>query len=888
MGTSGPSKHTLDEILTVFTRDTSGTPLTTSEVADELDATRRVAASNLEELADRGKLGTRTVGANERIWWRPTEQPQTTPDGDESRIERVQFDEFVGAVTDYAIFVLDPDGYVQTWNEGARQLKGYEKDEIVGQHFSTFYTEADREAGVPDRNLAIAADDGRVEDEGWRVQKDGSRFWANITLTSLYDGDDLQGFLKVTRDMTERHEYEQRLREQKERFETLVREVKDYAIFLLDTDGIVQTWNEGARQLKGYDDDEIIGEHFSTFYTEADKEVGRPEQNLEKAHENGRVEDEGERVRKDGSTFWANVIITALHDDDGDLRGFAKVTRDMTERHEYEQRLRDQRDELDELNQINAVIRDIDQVLVSATSREEVEQAVCDRLAASEPFSAAWTAEYTADYEEVTPRASASIDEAYLDAIRTADADTAERTEKGVGATALETGTPQPVQRLQTDCGGEPWREASLAAGYGSALTVPLVYNEAEYGILTVYADSESAFDERKIAVMSELGETISHTISAIRRKEREQTLTALQESTRRLLNTETETEIGDIIVETLTDDAALSDAVVYRFDAAESALEPVSSSFEAESDTNRLASLSAGADSPVWRSFQEGKTQFTESITPETVTGDRRTMLVPLGSYGVLAVTEADQETFEMNAQDLVQLVAATAEAALKRTERERRLQRQNERLDKFASMLAHELRNPVNIGQIYSRQLPNETYPEAVEYVTEAFDRIEEMIDVMLVLTRGREAVGERTPVELGDVAHDAWDDVDAPDAALEVAIDDTIHADKTYVHHLFRNLFDNAVEHGGSDVTVTVGELSTGFYVADDGVGIPPDERETVFREGYTTASETGGTGLGLAFVKELAEVYGWDCQVTESDAGGAQFEFENVTTTESGTD
>ena len=213
-------------------------------------------------------------------------------------------------------------------------------------------------------------------------------------------------------------------------------------------------------------------------------------------------------------------------------------------------------------------------------------------------------------------------------------------------------------------------------------------------------------------------------------------------------------------------------------------------------------------------------------------------------------------------------------------REEREQRLQQQNERLESFASMLAHELRNPVTIGQIYSQQLPDETDADAVDYVTEAFDRIENMIDVMLVLTRGREAIGESRPLSFANVARDAWDEVDALESTLEADIDDVMRADETYVRHLFRNLFENAVQHGGSEVTVRVESLPNGFYVEDDGSGIPADERDAVFEAGFTTAASEGGTGLGLAFVRELADVYGWSCTVTESADGGARFEFRNV--------
>jgi len=224
---------------------------------------------------------------------------------------------------------------------------------------------------------------------------------------------------------------------------------------------------------------------------------------------------------------------------------------------------------------------------------------------------------------------------------------------------------------------------------------------------------------------------------------------------------------------------------------------------------------------------------------------------------------------------------LAVVVRDVTERNERERQLERQNERLDSFAGLLAHELRNPVNIGQIYSRRLGPDANAEAVEYVTEAFERIESMIDIMLVITRGREAVGERAPVPLADAAREAWAGAETADATLEVSTDRTVEADETYVQHLFRNLFENAIEYGGADVTVRVGDTSTGFYVADDGTGIPPEEREAIFDPGYTTASSRGGMGLGLTFVKEMADVYEWTCSVTESADGGARFEFENAT-------
>ncbi|MEX2155193.1 MAG: PAS domain-containing sensor histidine kinase [Gemmatimonadaceae bacterium] len=245
----------------------------------------------------------------------------------------------VESVVDYAIFALDPTGHILSWSAGAQSLKGYTADEIIGRHFSTFYPAEDIKAGKPKWELEVAVKEGRLEDEGWRIRKDGSRFWANVVITTLRnESGEHVGFAKVTRDLSERHKEEVILRESEERFRLLVQNVRDYGIFMLDPQGRVASWNAGAARLKGYTADEIIGRHFSTFYPAEDIKAGKPKWELEVAVKEGRLEDEGWRVRKDGSRFWANVIITALRNDAGELFGFAKVTRDLTERRAAEER----------------------------------------------------------------------------------------------------------------------------------------------------------------------------------------------------------------------------------------------------------------------------------------------------------------------------------------------------------------------------------------------------------------------------------------------------------------------------------------------------------------------------------------------------------------------
>lgn len=236
------------------------------------------------------------------------------------------FSRLVDTVSDYAIFVLDPKGNISSWNPGAHRLKGYLANEIIGKHFSIFYTAADLAKDKPAYELAVASKVGRFEDEGWRVRKDGSRFWANVVITRLLDDEGvLIGFGKITRDLTERRLSELRYR-------LLIEGITDYAIFSMDSRGHVTSWNSGAQRIKGYAPDEIIGKHFSAFYPDEDRKAGLPETVLRTAEKEGHFEGEGWRKRKDGSKFWANVVVTALRDEEGTLTGFSKITRDLTDR----------------------------------------------------------------------------------------------------------------------------------------------------------------------------------------------------------------------------------------------------------------------------------------------------------------------------------------------------------------------------------------------------------------------------------------------------------------------------------------------------------------------------------------------------------------------------
>jgi PAS domain S-box-containing protein len=277
---------------------------------------------------------------------------QTNIDADDGD----RYRRLVQAVTDYAIYMLDPTGIVNSWNAGAERFKGYSSTEIIGQHFSRFYTEQDRAGGLPARALEISAREGKFESEGWRVRRDGARFWAHVVIDPIRDPSGrLTGFAKVTRDLTERRRAEEELRRSQEQFKRLVQGVTDYAIYMLDPEGMVTTWNSGAERIKGYSAEEIIGRHFSQFYTAEDREQGSPQIALATAVREGRFEREGWRVRKDGSRFWSHVIIDTIRDEGGTIVGFAKITRDITERRNTQESLDQAREALFQSQKMDAI-----------------------------------------------------------------------------------------------------------------------------------------------------------------------------------------------------------------------------------------------------------------------------------------------------------------------------------------------------------------------------------------------------------------------------------------------------------------------------------------------------------------------------------------------------
>ena len=503
-----------------------------------------------------------------------------------------------------------------------------------------------------------------------------------------------------------------------------------------------------------------------------------------------------------------------------------------------------------EARRIGRVARELNESLARATTREEVDDRVCEILNDAEPYRFAWIGEHDPNTRTVEPRSSAGVAEEYLEAVEI----TTDESQTGGGPTgrAIRSGEIAVMQNIREDPEYEPWREQALERGYRSSAAIPLVYDDTLYGVLNVYADRPNAFDDREQRLLASAGETIAH---ATHRIELQQQYTDQYR--------------------TLFEEAPVM--VVFT---------GISESKPIIEDCNRAFAEHLGYTREELRG-----TRLTEHYTEQSaeqlrgggydraLAGDfvreQRTLVARDGTETLTILRAAPRHDRDGDIIGTHALFLDISDEA-----QIRKLERQNERLEEFASLLSHDLRNPLNVAQGRLELVADACDSEDIRHVRNAHARMEALIEDLLTFAREGTTVTDPGIVDLAALVEECWANVDTAGATPEVETDRSILADGSRLKRVFENLIRNAVEHGGPEVTVRIGDLldQDGFYVADDGPGVPEADREAVFEAGHSTNED--GTGFGLSIVQSIVEAHGWSIRVTEGDDGGARFEITGV--------
>ena len=382
-------------------------------------------------------------------------------------------------------------------------------------------------------------------------------------------------------------------------------------------------------------------------------------------------------------------------------------------------------------------------------------------------------------------------------------------------------------------------------------------------------------------AVTDESGRTVavfSQFQDITERIERQRTLQQLHEVSRDLLTVDAKTDVADLIIEAVRDTLGYDNNAV-RFVSDDGTELHIAARTDGIDEVLGDRPVYRVGEGTAGRAFAAGETLLYDDVRTIDDGFDRGNaragMYLPIGDHGTLSINGTTVGAFDESDVQLAEVFAANAAVALDLIERTRQLERQNERLDEFASVVSHDLQNPLNVAIGRAELAREECDTDHLDAVVRAHERMQELTQDLLELARDDGGDATMEPIALADAVEACWQHVDTCDATLVVETDGTVVATRSRLQQLLENLVRNAVEHGGDDVTVTVGDTDDGFFVADDGRGIPEGDCESVLEAGYSTAP--GGTGIGLSIVERIAAEHGWTVEVTESADGGARFDF-----------
>lgn len=716
--------------------------------------------------------------------------------------------------------------------------------------------------------------DGTFEVTYRIVTADGAIKWAWERGRGVYEDGDLVALEGFIADVTERKRREERLERTTARLEALFENSPDM-IDVHDAAGNILDANPRLCRETGYDEAELTGMTVADLDCRIDpadaREVWRD------MSVGDRLELETVYERRDGSTFPVEVHIRRL-DLDGEER-FIVNSRNIADRKRRERKLEQLRERTRELNH----------------TQSTAETARLANAAADELIGAPLSGVHLLN-DEATALEPVALGDSVPDMFD--DPPSYERSGPDGGRSALaweafEGEEPVYIAEASTS----PRLDEETPAE--SVVLHPI----GDRGLFIISSPEAHAFTETDRFLVQILANHLETALERVAREEtlrtREERLEQLHDATRDLIRAESRDAIADRAVAAAEEILGFSATVVRLYDAAANGLVPVAESDSVNDTLPDRVVFTPESGSLNWECYAAGTVGVYDDIEAGVEAADRGTglrslMILPLGDHGTISVGETEPNAFDATDEFLARILATATETALDELERERELRqrrdelkRQNERLEEFAHVVSHDLRNPLTVAQGRLGLALEETDNEHLPPVSRALDRMGELIDDLLTLARNGETVGDPEAVALAALAADCWENVGGTGAAAcAVETDRTVRADRSRLQQLLENLMANAVEHGGSDVTVTVGDLPDGFYVEDDGAGIPEADRETAFEAGYSTSSD--GTGFGLSIVKGIAEAHDWEVRLAEGAHGGARVEVTGVEVVETAAD
>jgi PAS domain S-box-containing protein len=715
------------------------------------------------------------------------------------------------------LYAFTADGELLRWNDRLGEVTGYTDEEITDMHPLEFVPEADTDAVAT--AMARVTEDGETATiESAFETRDGESIPYEFTGAPLVDHEGTElGLVGIGRDISARRERDFRRSAALDGCFSL--------ISLLDLDGTVVDANETACNFAGESRAAILGEPlWATGPLGADPEV---RETLRTAVDRAAT---GEFVREEVPvSVGAGEVVLDLSlkpaCDGDDVSLLVLEARDITEMKRNERELDESRRLLrqvvDSIPQ-RVLLKDADGVVLFSN------RAADELLDDDGPFPAR-------DTDFLPPAGTESLREADWKVVDTGEPIETEDVVRIDGEKRLFRSVKRPFE----------------LSGDGGRV------------VLSV---SEDVTERRTF----------------------ERRLRALQAVARDMNLAESAAEVAQAAVEAADDVLGLPVTGCWRYDPAAGSLIPLA-------ETETALDLFGGAptfgpgDSLAWEVFDTGEHAVYEDIhdNPGRHNPDspvRAEILVPMGDVGVITTGATEPREFDDATVDLFRVLAATTEAAIRRAEREAETRRQNERLDAFAGVVSHDLRNPLNVVLGTVDLLRTRDDPDDIDRIERAAERMTALVEDLLTLAREGRDIDETEPVSLAAVAAESWESAVPAESGAVLDTDAvaglTVDADRSRCCQLFENLLGNAHEHGGPDVRVTVGPLAdgTGFYVADDGPGVPAAERDAVFDPGRT--SNAGGTGLGLSIVRDIADAHGWQVDLTEGADGGARFELRGA--------